>query len=102
MNAATAIRRHANPHLHACSKLPLQLVSRQLAIAENLGQKSAANRFGPVNRHYSTAAIGMAQEVVTALGPNKIKTKASQRLDELNAVNCGEGAHFTRPGAGHR
>ena len=38
-------------------------------------------------------AVGVTEEVVTSLDSNEAKTKATERLDELGAIECRKCAH---------
>jgi hypothetical protein len=80
-------------HLLVRSDFSLEFFPRDLAVSENLGEESATDCLAPMDRNNGAATVKMAEEVVATLDPDEFKPKASQRLDELEAVDCGKGAH---------
>ena len=63
----------------------LDIFSGDFTIPKNLGDKSATDGLAAMYWNHGTPAIGVTQEVMASLDPNKIKTKATKRLEELSA-----------------
>ncbi len=75
------------------SDLFLDIFPGEFTIPENLGDESAADGLAAMDRNHGASSVGVAEKVMASLDSNKIKTKAAKRLDELDAVKCGKGAH---------
>ena len=75
------------------SDLSLQFFPREIAVAENLGKETAADRLPAVDGNNGAAAVGVAEEVMAAFDANEIEPKTTQRLEEVGAGDRGKRAH---------
>ena len=71
----------------------LEFFPGDFAVPENLGKETTADRFAPVDGDNGAPTVGVADEMVTSFDSDQLKTKAAKRPDELDAVQCGKGAH---------
>ena len=71
----------------------LQFLPGDFTVPENLGKETTTDRFAPVDGNNGASAAGVAEEMVTSFDSDQLKTEVAKGLDELNAAQCGKGAH---------
>lgn len=71
----------------------LDILPGEFAISQDLSKESAPNRLAAVYRYDCAPAIRMAQETVTALHTDHLKTKFPKGFNKLGPSDCGKSAH---------
>jgi hypothetical protein len=81
------------------SRRPLQeareLISLDLAIAEDCGQESRPDRLTCMNRYHGSAPVGMTKKVMAALDPGHLEPGFPQGRDDLSAGDPRKATHVT-------
>jgi len=67
------------------SEVALQILPRQLDVAEDLGHQPTADRLASVNRHHSASAVWMLHEVMAAPRSDNLKPESLQGGNDLSA-----------------
>ena len=75
------------------SEQALQIVSRELRLAQNGVQQSRANRFPGMYGNHGGSAIGMTEKVMAAFHPQAFKSQLQQHIEQLLAAEGWQPAH---------
>jgi hypothetical protein len=81
--ALPAIQTRETQSVFASSQLFLQLFSRKVAIAQDLGQQATSNCFAAMYRHDCATPIGVLEEMVAAPDANHLESQLAQSPDKL-------------------
>jgi len=83
----------ARPHLALQQRD--EVISLDLAVTEDCGQKAWADGLTGMDRYYRTAAVGVTKEVMAPLDPGDIEASLPQGSDQLSPSDAGEASHVT-------
>ena len=83
----------ARPHLALQQRD--EVISLDLAVPEDCGQKAWADGLTGMDRYYRAAAVCVTNEVMAPLDPGDIEAGLSQGSDHLSPGNTREASHAT-------
>jgi hypothetical protein len=72
-----------------------EVISLDLTVTEDCGQKTGANGLTRMDRYYRSAAVRVPKEVMAPLDPGDIEAGLPQGSDHLSPSDAREASHVT-------